>query len=95
MIIYIDRQPKFRIPKRTKVKNTLWPRLEGINISPGEDPEVTPVYVPFLRYYPGDGQIVLEISGWSHKFWVVMLYTRWPFIYVTRTEGIELDTKDL
>jgi len=93
MIIYMDRVPTYRFKSKQSFAKMLWPRLIGINISPGDPPEVIPVYIPFARVEPGDGQVVIELSMWTEDAWVILLYKRWPFVYITRGGGIDLATR--
>lgn len=96
MIVYIDRVPRYKFSNRMKFKGLLWPRLEGVNIvGSGDDLEIVPVYVPFARIFPGYGQILIELAMWSHDAWVILLYNRWPFIYVTKGGGIDLESRDI
>ena len=76
----------------------LWPRLYGINIvwdRSGKEPEVMPVYIPFIRYETMPGQLLIEISGWTNDATIILLHRNWPFVYITKGGGIELDVRNM
>lgn len=94
MIIYMNKIAKFKYSRWQKIRNMFLPRLYGFNVvydRSGKDPEVMPVYIPFARMERGEGMAVIEISAWSENALVVMLFTRWPFVYFARGGGIQLD----
>jgi hypothetical protein len=91
----MDRVPKQRFDRKVKFPNMLMPRLIGVNIAPGEPVEVIPVYIPFLRWEPGDGQLLIELAMWTDNAWVILLYSRWPFVYITRGGGVNLSERDI
>ena len=96
MIVYIDRVPRYKFPKRISFRGMLWPRLEGVNIVGDENGfEVVPVYVPFARISPGDGQLLIELAMWSHNAWIIFLFNRWPFIYIERGGGTDLESREI
>ena len=98
MIIYMNKEPRFYYKRWQKIANMLWPRLYGVNIvydNSGKDPEVMPVYIPFMRVERGDGQMVIELGMWGEAATVIMLFTTWPFMYVTSGGGIELDVRTM
>lgn len=94
MIIYFDREPKYKFRKTVKLPSTLWPRLIGVNVIPGKPTEVEPVYVPFVSWLVGDRHVILEFHLWGDKPWIVLLATKRPFVYVTRGGGIQLQSRD-
>lgn len=94
MIIYMNRVVRYKYSRWQKIRNMFLPQLYGFNVvydKSGKEPEVMPVYIPFARIERGEGILVIEISAWSTNALVVMLYNRWPFIYVARGGGIQLD----
>lgn len=96
MIIYLNKQPRVRYRKWQKIAHMLLPRLYGVNIvwdSSGKEPEIMPVYIPFMRYEAGDGQLLIEVGAWSENAIVILLFNRPPFVYITRGGGIELDIR--
>jgi hypothetical protein len=96
MIVYMNRMPKYKYSRWQKIKNMFLPRLIGINVvhdRSGKDPEIMPVYIPFVRYEKGNGMLLIELAAWTHDAVVILLYSQWPFVYVTRGGGTELDIK--
>ena len=97
MIIYVNRQPKYKFSRFQRLVNMLWPALHGIDIEGVKDGdvEVLPVYLPFARYEKGDGQLLIELAFWRTKAIVIYLFNRPPFYYVTRTDGVTLDPEEV
>lgn len=98
MIIYLNREAKYYYRRWQRIAHMLWPRLYGVNIvwdDSGKEPEVMPVYIPFMRVERGDGHMLIELGMWTDSAIVILLFLRWPFIYVTNGGGIELDVRNI
>jgi hypothetical protein len=92
----MNKVARFRYKRWHHIANMLMPRLHGINVvwdNSGKEPEVMPVYIPFIRFLPGDGQLLIEIAAWSENALVILLFSQWPFVYWERGGGIELDIR--